>query len=113
MTDENAALTLQAILVAENDALERHDADAAVALLARKLEAARALSPQHLTADLWASLRDLSARNQVLLERALQVQSEIVAMVVRAAQSVPAGPRYGAAGNSIPGDSRIALTRHA
>ncbi len=113
MTDPDAALKLEAILIAENDALERHDADAAVALLKHKLAAARALSPDHITDELGASLRDLSARNQLLLERALQVQGEIVAMVVRAAKSVPAGPRYSAAGNSIPGDSRVALTRQA
>ena len=113
MTDPDAALKLEAILIAENDALERHDADAAVALLPRKLAAARALSVEHVTDELGARLRDLSARNQLLLERALHVQGEIVAMVVRAAKTVPAGPRYGAAGNSIPGDTRVALTRQA
>lgn len=113
MTDPDAALKLEAILIAENEALERHDPDAAVALLPQKTAAARALSPEHITNELGASLRDLSARNQLLLERAVQVQGEIVAMVVRAAKSVPAGPRYGAAGNSIPGDSRLALTRQA
>ncbi len=113
MIDPDAALELEAVLIAENDALERHDADAAVALLPRKLAAARALSPEHVGDELGARLRDLSARNQRLLERALHVQGEIVAMVVSAAKSVPAGPRYGAAGNSIPGDTRVALTRHA
>ena len=113
MTDPDAALRLEAILIAENEALERHDADAAVALLNDKVAAARALSPEHITDELGARLRELSARNQFLLERALQVQGEIVAIVVRAAKSVPAGPRYGAAGNSIPGDSRVALTRQA
>lgn len=113
MNDPNAALKLEAILIAENDALERHDAGAAIALLPHKIAAARALSPEHIDDDLGLSLRDLSARNQMLLERALHVQGEIVAMVVRAAKSVPTGPRYGAAGNSIPGDSRVALTRQA
>ena len=113
MIDPDAAQKLEAILIAENEALERHDADAAVAFLPQKTAAARALSPDHITDELGTSLRDLSARNQFLLERALQVQSEIVAMVVRAAKSVPAGPRYGAGGNSIPGDSRVALVRQA
>ena len=113
MTDPDAGLKLEAVLIAENEALERHDADAAVALLQQKLAAAQALSPEHITDELGVRLRDLSARNQLLLERALHVQGEIVSMVIRAAKSVPASPRYGAAGNSIPGDSRVALTRHA
>lgn len=113
MTEADAATTLEAILIAENDALERHDADAAVALIHQKVAAARALSPEHITGEQGERLRDLSAHNQLLLERALEVQGEIVQMVVRAAKSVSVGPRYGAAGNTIPGDSRIALTRHA
>ena len=113
MIDADAASMLEAILIAENDALERHDADAAVALLPHKIAAARALSPANISDELGLRLRDLSARNQLLLERALEVQSEIVAMVINAAKAVPAGPRYGAAGNSIPGDTRVAMTRHA
>ncbi len=113
MIDQNAAMTLEAILMAENEALERHDADAAVSLLPRKIAAAQALSQNDISNELGLRLRDLSARNQLLLERALEVQSEIVAMVIHAAKSVPAGPRYGAAGKSIPGDTRVAMTRHA
>ena len=113
MTDLDAAPTLEAILVAENDALERHDANAAVALLPQKIAAARALSPATISEELGARLRDLSARNQLLLERALEVQSQILTLVINAAKTVPASPRYGAAGNSIPGDTRIAMTRHA
>ena len=113
MTDLDAAPTLEAILIAENDALERHDADAAVALLPHKVAAARALSSANISEELGARLRDLSARNQLLLERALEVQSEILNMVIQAAKTVPASPRYGAAGNSIPGDTRVAMTRHA
>lgn len=111
MTD--AAATLEAILVAENEALERHDAETAVKFLDAKAAAAQALATAPLTLDAGERLRDLSARNQLLLERALHVQGQIVSMVVNAAKSVPAGPRYGAAGNAIPGDCRNALTRHA
>lgn len=113
MTDLDAAPTLEAILIAENDALERHDADAAVALLPHKIAAARALSPANISEELGTRLRDLSARNQLLLERALDVQSQILTMVINAAKTVPVSPRYGAAGNSIPGDTRVAMTRHA
>ena len=109
----DAAATLEAILIAENDALERHDAETAVKLLHVKSAAARALVTETVSLEDGERLRDLSARNQLLLERALQVQGEIVSMVVRAAKSVPVGPRYGAAGNAVPGDSRNALTRHA
>ncbi|MDT7951747.1 MAG: hypothetical protein RQ966_09605 [Acetobacteraceae bacterium] len=109
----DAALKLEAILTAENEALEGHDADAAVALLADKLAAAQALDPEQITPEQGTRLRELSVRNQMLLERALRVQGEIIGMVVRAARLMPAGPRYGAAGNTIPGDCRVALTRQA
>lgn len=109
----NAATSLETILLAENQALERHDAETAVKLIPAKSAAARALSAEQVSHEVGQRLRDLSARNQVLLERALQVQNEIVSMVVCAAKSVPAGPRYGAGGNVLPGDSRNALTRHA
>lgn len=107
------AATLEAILVAENAALERHDAETAVKFLEAKGAAARALSSQIIDHDTGKRLRDLSDRNQLLLERALDVQSQIVSMVVMAAKAVSVGPRYGAVGNAIPGDSRNALTRHA
>ena len=109
----DAAATLEAILVAENDALERHDAETAVALLQAKSAAARELSPENMTEEEGERLRDLAERNQELLERALQVQSDIVSIVVRAARSVPTGPRYGAGGSTIPGDHRNALIRQA
>lgn len=109
----DAASRLEAILTAENDALERHDAEAAVQFLQAKSAAAQALGAEIVSWEVGERLRDLSARNQILLERALQVQGEIVSMVVRAAKSVSIGPRYGAAGNALPGDSRSALTRHA
>ncbi len=111
MTD--AATTLETILIAENDALERHDAEAAVKLLSAKTAAAQALATETMSVAAGERLRDLSARNQLLLERALKVQGDIVSMVVQAAKSVPVGPRYGAAGNAIPGDKRNALTRQA
>ena len=107
------AATLEAILNAENAALERHDADAAIKFLDAKATAARALSAQRIDQETGKRLRDLSDRNQLLLERALDVQEQIVSMVVQAAKSVSVGPRYGAAGNAIPGDCRNALTRHA
>ena len=113
MTDADAATALEALLLAENAALERHDAGAAVALLDQKLAAAKALAAHDIPHDLGARLHDLAARNQILLERAMKVQGEIVAMVVRAAQGAPASPRYGAAGRAIPGDSGLAMTRHA
>ena len=111
MTD--AATTLEAILLAENAALERHDAETAVKFLDAKTAAARALSADQIDYETGKRLRDLSNRNQLLLERALDVQAQIVSMVIHAAKSVSAGPRYGSGGNAIPGDTRNALTRHA
>ena len=113
MTDTKPGNTLEAILIAENAALERHDAEAAVAFLDQKLAAARALSVAEIAPDLSLRLRDLAARNQMLLERAMKVQGEIVAIVVRAAQGAPSSTRYGAAGRAITSESGLAMTRHA
>lgn len=98
MNPSDAALALETILVAENEALERHEPALAVALLDRKLAAAAGLSPEDMTLELGERLRTLAGENRRLLAQSIDVQSRIISMVVRAAQSVPPVARYGAAG---------------
>ncbi len=113
MPNANAADTLEAILIAENEALERHDAPAAAALLEQKLAAANALSAESASPEQAERLRDLAALNRVLLERAIDVQSRIITMVAQAAQESTAHARYGSAGRTVRNDAALALTRHA
>ena len=113
MTPTEAADRLEAILLAENAALERHDAVAATALLEEKLAAADALSTDGLSPETGERLRALAANNRRLLERAIDVQSRIITMVARAAQAAPPVARYGAKGRAIQDDSALAITRQA
>ena len=108
----DAADALEAVLLAENDALQRHDADAAVALLERKLAATQALSTTEIDPDQLHRLRELAADNRRLLERAIDVQSQIINMVARAAQATPL-TRYGAEGRKVRVDGALALARQA
>lgn len=113
MTPTEAAGRLEAILLAENAALERHDAAAAAALLDQKLAAASALSTDGLSLETSERLRALALENRRLLERAIDVQGRIIAMVARAAQAAPPVARYGAKGRAIQDDGALALTRQA
>lgn len=108
-----AASRLEAILLAENAALERHDATAAAALLDDKLAAAAALATEGLSPDAGERLRALAVENGRLLERAIDVQGRIIGMVARAAQAAPGVARYGAKGRAITHDGALALTRQA
>lgn len=113
MNPSDAALALETILVAENEALERHEPALAVALLDRKLAAAEGLLPEDMTLELGERLRTLAGENRRLLAQSIDVQSRIISMVVRAAQSVPPVARYGAAGRAIASEGAIAITRQA
>lgn len=113
MNPNDAADRLEAILVAENAALERHDPETAIALLEHKLAAAEALCPDGLDREDGNRLKALAAENRRLLERAIDVQSRIVTMVARAAQTVPPVSRYGAEGRPVPADGALAITRQA
>ncbi len=113
MSTADAAARLEAILVEENAALERFDAIAATSLLNQKLEAAQSLSAEGLSLETVERLRALAAENRRLLERAMDVQKRIVAMVARAAQAAPASSRYGAGGRTVQPDSALALIRQA
>lgn len=113
MDDANPADALEAILVAENAALEQHDAAAAVALLDRKLAATVLLPGQAIAPDQLARLRDLAASNRLLLERAIDVQGQIINMVARAAKAAPHHARYGSKGRALRQDGAIAIARQA
>jgi hypothetical protein len=113
MSPAEAAARLEAVLTAENAALERLDAVTATSFLEEKLAAAQALSAEgvsHATAE---RLRALAAENRRLLERAIKVQGRIIAMVARAAQQSPPVSRYGAKGGAIRNAGAIALIRQA
>ena len=109
---------LVAVLREENAALERHDYAAAGALLVRKTGAARALTdaakrgqrPGPAAAQELAAMADTNRR---LLERAVAVQRQVVALVARAASGAgaPAG-RYGRTGAAVhAGPGRALLSR--
>ncbi|MBV8914465.1 MAG: hypothetical protein JOZ05_15675 [Acetobacteraceae bacterium] len=113
MSPVEAASRLEAVLIAENAALERHDAVTATALLDEKLAAAKALSTAGISIETAERLRSLAAENRRLLERAIKVQSRIIAMVAQAAQQSPPVSRYGAKGRTIAPGGALALTRQA
>ncbi len=113
MNHADPADALEAVLVAENTALEQNDATAAVALLDQKLAATQALSTQPVAPEQLARLRDLAADNRRLLERAIGVQSQIINMVARAAQSASSHSRYGADCRTVRDDGARAIARQA
>ena len=113
MLNADPADALAAILAAENEALERHDAAAAAALVEQKLAAATALGSAEIAPEQAERLRDLAAQNRRLLERAIDVQSRIITMVAQAVHESTAHARYGAAGRTIRDDAAVAIARHA
>lgn len=95
------ARRLADILARENDALRRSDYPAAVALVPDKEAAIVALSQAATTAihtpvlkALAKQLRDLAADNQDLLKQAVEVQTQIVSIVARAASQSMANDYY-------------------
>lgn len=113
MPSADAADALEAVLIAENEALRHQDAAAATKLLDQKLAAANALTLDAATPEQAERLRTLAAENRRLLERAIDVQGRIITMVARAAQASTAHPRYGAAGQTIHTEGALALARQA
>jgi hypothetical protein len=111
-----AAQRLAGLLAQENDALKRLDFAAAVALVTAK-EAALAdltelprtntLSPPLVA--LGERLGGLAAENQVLLARAIAVQTRIVRIVARAGAPRPAVTRYGGHGARTPSHRAAAM----
>ena len=111
MTPSEAVERLEAVLVAENAALARLDADGATALLSEKLQAAEALPASGVSLKQAERLRTLAAENRLLLERAIRVQGRIVAMVARAARRATPALRYGARGGAVAERGGLAMRR--
>src|SRR4051812_18134383 len=126
MTDEKLQLaaTLADVLEQENEALQRVDFVAAVALLPAKEAAIAALAahadpiasppPAPAAAAVGQRLMTLAADNRVLLERAIIVQTRIVSIIAKAAR--PPTPRsYGAQGQqgAAPRAAAMALSTSA
>jgi hypothetical protein len=78
------------------------DLAGAAGLLAEKQRAAEALAragtPSDLDPATLERLRDLAGDNQRLLQRAMTVQTRVIALIAGAAADHAATPRYGATG---------------
>ena len=104
-----AAQLVAGLLSEENDALKRLDFPAAAALVPAK-EAALAeltqhqgpLAPSPALVAVGQLLARLAAENQLLLERAITVQTRIVRIVARACAPPPSAARYGGHGRPAP-----------
>lgn len=111
-----AAQCLADTLARENEALKRVDYAAAVALLPAKEaaldELARHPRPTSLPPKLAAlgrSLGDLAAENQILLERAVAVQTRVVRIVVNAVKPAPAARPYGTKRGRSPSERSVPM----
>ncbi|MDR3532574.1 MAG: hypothetical protein P4L90_18725 [Rhodopila sp.] len=105
----NTAVRLAEVLARENDALRRLDFSAAVALVPDKEAALTGLarlvaSPRTMEVSpaLGQRLGGLAFENQMLLERAIAVQTRIVRIVARAGAPSHVGTRYSAPGGRAP-----------
>ncbi len=108
-----AAVALARTLTEENDALRRLDIARAVALFARKEAETRrfvaaqpelhALPPDQLSLarQIAARLADAGDENKRLLERAIAVQGQVIATLLRALPQSHLAPRYGVAGTPL------------
>ena len=103
------------VLLQENEALKRLDFSAAVALAPAKEAALADLTKQPRVSmppplmALGQRLNKLLTENQVLLERAITVQTRIVRIVARACAPPPATARYGGYGGRPPSHRAGAL----
>ena len=117
-----SATTLADTLAAENRALSDLDFTSAANLFGAKLRATDAFVAAHaraaaapgeprdrrrLVGDVVTRLRELTAENKRLLERAVLVQGRVIGAVVRAVPKVTRGvPRYGS-GGALTETSRV------
>jgi hypothetical protein len=119
MSDERqeAAQRLANLLEQENAALKRLDFRAAVALLAAKEAALADLTKPPATpitpASLVQRLGELATENQVLLQRAIAVQTRVVRIVARACAPPPALTQYNRDGGRTPPTRTTALALSA
>lgn len=118
------AVRLADVLQRENSALAALDLARAASLLAEKRIATDAFAlAQAVTGsavvdrpgaviDVATRLRELSAENRRLLERAIAVQSRVIGVIARA-MPASATPRYGATGAMARAGRAIAFTLSA
>ena len=122
-----AAQRLAEALRAENEALARLDLSAAADLAAPKRQASDAFAAAYAAARgsgvrvepaaradaeaVAARLRDLSAENRRLLERAIDLQSRVIETIAGAAR--PNGGTYGERGAARVGRGAAAVTTRA
>jgi hypothetical protein len=111
--NRTAAQRLVDVLTAENAALKGLDFPAAIALVPAKEAALAELTGVPAAPvqqpELAQRLAGLAAENQVLLERAISVQTRIVRIVARAAAPPPAVTRYNGHGGRTASDRAGAL----
>ncbi len=117
-----AAVALAHTLTEENAALRAHDIARAMSLLARKRaemqslsnlqRSSGALSPEQwaLAQQVAARLADAAAENRRLLERAIAVQGEVIATLLRAVPAALPAARYGAGGARVGQPPPISLS---
>jgi hypothetical protein len=111
-----AAQRMADLLAEENDALQRLDFPAAAALVSAK-EAALAELTKHRGLPVLSPppvavgelVAKLAAENQLLLERAIAVQTRIVRIVARACAPPASVARYGGHGRPTPPRCTAAL----
>ena len=119
-----AALRLADVLARENAALTALDLPRAAGMLGEKREAAQAFAELQTAAPIMAdhrerlvgptqSLRALAIENQLLLERAMTVQTRVVGMIARAIRQSARMPCYGATGELAAATRPVALTLSA
>lgn len=114
MRDEDRLL---ALLDEENKALRRLDFPTAVSLLPAKTSASNNLihrasagSMSKTEVDLWRRLAALAAENQILLKRAIEVQTRVLVIIARACGTKRDPIQYGTRGQRVPSARTGALT---
>lgn len=120
-----SAVALAHTLAEENDALRRLDIACAVALLPRKQAETRhfvAAQPElhvldpgecALAHEIAARLTAAADENRRLLERAIAVQRQVIATVLRAVPAAQPALRYGATGARRDNTAPISLSSRA
>jgi len=112
----DAAQHLADVLAQENEALKRLDFTLAAALLPAKDAALAGLvkqpkidMPPAMLATVGQRLAKLASENQILLERAIAVQTRVVRIVARALTPPPATTRYNGYDGRTPSARATAL----
>ena len=120
-----AAIRLAEVLQRENAALAVLDLPRAAGMLGEKQDVVRMFAEHQPGANLAAvglrtrleasmrRLRELAVENQMLLQRALGVQTRVMSLIAQAIRPVVGPPRYGASGAITASRRPHALTLSA